>query len=130
MCIYLFSSKCIKKLGQVNNIFGFSFFFFFFTPDPSYFCLITTIQYIFLYLFCIVCGLGTLCLKKCALCRCNLPPKDFLRLVDHPNMILAIDHRHEKKNNIIYHRDSDQEFAKVGGIYPILHVVFLLDASN
>ena len=30
----------------------------------------------------------------------------------------------------IYHRDSRQEFAKVGGILPILHVVFLLDASN
>ena len=30
----------------------------------------------------------------------------------------------------IYHRDSRQEFEKVGGIFPILHVVFLLDASN
>ena len=30
----------------------------------------------------------------------------------------------------VYHRDSRQEFAKVGGIFPILHVVFLLDASN
>ena len=30
----------------------------------------------------------------------------------------------------IYHRDSRQEFAKVGGIFPIPHVVFLLDASN
>ena len=30
----------------------------------------------------------------------------------------------------IYHRDSRQEFAKVGGIFPILHVVFLLEASN
>ena len=29
-----------------------------------------------------------------------------------------------------YHRDSRQEFAKVGGIFPILHVVILLDASN
>ena len=31
---------------------------------------------------------------------------------------------------VIYHRDSRQEFAKVGGIFPILHVVLLLDASN
>ena len=31
---------------------------------------------------------------------------------------------------IKYHRDSRQEFEKVGGIFPILHVVFLLDASN
>ena len=30
----------------------------------------------------------------------------------------------------VYHRDSRQEFEKVGGIFPILHVVFLLDASN
>ena len=30
----------------------------------------------------------------------------------------------------VYHRDSRQEFAKVGGIFPILHVVILLDASN
>ena len=30
----------------------------------------------------------------------------------------------------LYHRDSRQEFAKVGGIFPILHVVFLLDTSN
>ena len=29
-----------------------------------------------------------------------------------------------------YHRDSRQEFAKVGGIFPILHVVVLLDACN
>ena len=31
---------------------------------------------------------------------------------------------------LYYHRDSRQEFEKVGGIFPILHVVFLLDASN
>ena len=31
---------------------------------------------------------------------------------------------------LTYHRDSRQEFEKVGGIFPILHVVFLLDASN
>ena len=31
---------------------------------------------------------------------------------------------------VTYHRDSRQEFAKVGGIFPILHIVFLLDASN
>ena len=30
----------------------------------------------------------------------------------------------------LHHRDSRQEFEKVGGIFPILHVVFLLDASN
>ena len=29
-----------------------------------------------------------------------------------------------------YHTDSHQEFAKVGGIFPILNIVFLLDASN
>ena len=28
-----------------------------------------------------------------------------------------------------YHRDSRQEFVKVGGIFTLLHV-FLLDASN
>ena len=33
-------------------------------------------------------------------------------------------------SSYIYHRDSRQEFEKVGGIFPILHVVFLLDASN
>ena len=29
-----------------------------------------------------------------------------------------------------YHRDSRQEFEKVGGVFPILHMLFLLDASN
>ena len=29
-----------------------------------------------------------------------------------------------------YHRDSRQELEKVGRIFPILHVVILLDASN
>ena len=37
---------------------------------------------------------------------------------------------HSCNNVSIYHRDSHQEFAKVGGIFPILHVVFLLDASH
>ena len=30
----------------------------------------------------------------------------------------------------IYLRDSRQEFAKVGGIFPIFHAVVLLDSSN
>ena len=29
-----------------------------------------------------------------------------------------------------YLRDSRQEFAKVGGIFPIFHAVVLLDSSN
>ena len=29
-----------------------------------------------------------------------------------------------------YLRDLHQEFAQFGGIFPILHVVFLLDAAN
>ena len=28
-----------------------------------------------------------------------------------------------------YHRDSRQEFAKVGGVFPILRMLFLLDAK-
>ena len=30
----------------------------------------------------------------------------------------------------VYFRDSRQEFAKVGGIFPIFHAVVLLDSSN
>ena len=43
---------------------------------------------------------------------------------------LCFEQKYEKYQTSNYHRDSRQEFEKVGGIFPILHVVFLLDASN
>ena len=54
----------------------------------------------------------------------NFQVTNLIPILDvHCNIYIYI---HSSELRCYYHRDSRQEFAKVGGIFPILHVAFLL----